>query len=176
MSVPSGLICLRCSTDYPAEDIVTGCEKCRAEGVAVNLKVAYAASAYRNVQGARGFDPEERGVWRYHELLPVSLAHAVWLGEGETGLIHAGALGEALGLEHLYLKNETRNPTGSYKDRMAAVIVARAARRWPRTQRWRGCVVWSSPRRGRHWRSRRRCGRSGRRWWRSRRAHSAGRS
>jgi threonine synthase len=126
MSVPSGLICLRCSTDYPAEDIVTGCEKCRAEGVAVNLKVAYAASAYRNVQGARGFDPEERGVWRYHELLPVSLAHAVWLGEGETGLIHAGALGEALGLEHLYLKNETRNPTGSYKDRMAAVIVARA--------------------------------------------------
>jgi threonine synthase len=94
--------------------------------VAVNLRVAYPASAFRHVQDARGFDPEERGVWRYHELLPARLEHAIWLGEGETPLVHAGALGEAVGLEHLYLKNETRNPTGSYKDRMAAVIIARA--------------------------------------------------
>jgi threonine synthase len=78
------------------------------------------------VQDGRGFDPEERGVWRYHALLPANLTHAIWLGEGETPLTHAGRLGELIGLEHLYLKNETRSPTGSYKDRMAAVIVARA--------------------------------------------------
>jgi threonine synthase len=78
------------------------------------------------VQDGRGFDAEERGVLRYHDLLPISLEHAAWLGEGETPLIHAGALGELVGLEHLYLKNETRNPTGSYKDRMAAVVIARA--------------------------------------------------
>ncbi|MCC7367103.1 MAG: pyridoxal-phosphate dependent enzyme [Chloroflexi bacterium] len=126
MSSPSGLTCLRCSTSYPAEEIVTGCPKCRAEGVAVNLKVTYPNSAFRTVQDSRGFDSGERGVLRYHDLLPISLAHATWLGEGETPLIHAGALGELVGLEHLYLKNETRNPTGSYKDRMAAVIVARA--------------------------------------------------
>jgi threonine synthase len=105
---------------------VTGCSRCRSEGYAVNLRVAYPASAHRAVQEARGFDPEERGVWRYHALLPASLAHAIWLGEGETPLTHAGGLGELIGLEHLYLKNETRSPTGSYKDRMAAVIVARA--------------------------------------------------
>ena len=126
MSSPSGLTCLRCGTSYPAEEIVTGCATCAAEGLAVNLRVAYPASAYRTVQAARGFDPDERGVLRYHALLPIDLAHATWLGEGETPLIHAGALGELVGLENLYLKNETRSPTGSYKDRMAAVVIARA--------------------------------------------------
>jgi threonine synthase len=89
------------------------------------LRVDYPTSALRAVQDARGFDPDERGVWRYHALLPVTLKHAIWLGEGETPLTHAGALGELIGLDNLYLKNETRNPTGSYKDRMAAVVVAR---------------------------------------------------
>jgi threonine synthase len=126
MPSPSGLSCPRCRTGYPAEEIVTGCARCRSEGVAVNLRVEYPASALRTVQEARGFDPEERGVWRYHDLLPASLTHAIWLGEGETQLVHAGALGKLLGLDKLYLKNETRNPTGSHKDRMAAVVVARA--------------------------------------------------
>jgi threonine synthase len=126
MASPSGLTCPRCGTGYPAKEIVTGCARCRSEGLAINVHPTYAASAFRGVQEARGFDPEERGVWRYHELLPASLAHAIWLGEGETPLVHAGALGSLIGLDNLYLKNETRNPTGSYKDRMAAVIVARA--------------------------------------------------
>jgi threonine synthase len=126
MTSPSGLTCPRCGTGYPPEEIVTGCARCRSEGFAVNLRSTYSASAFRGVQEARGFDPEERGVWRYHELLPASLSHAIWLGEGETPLVHAGALGALVGLDNLYLKNETRNPTGSYKDRMAAVVIARA--------------------------------------------------
>src|SRR6266536_2567074 len=126
MTAPSGLTCLRCGTGYPADDIVTGCARCRSEGFAVNLKVDYPTSALRLVQDNRGFDPDERGVWRYHPLLPVKLEHALWLGEGETPLTYAGGIGELIGLDNLYLKNETRNPTGSYKDRMAAVIVARA--------------------------------------------------
>ena len=126
MTSPSGLTCPRCGTGYPAEDIVTGCPNCRSEGFAVNPRPSYPAGAFRRVQDARGFDLEERGVWRYHTLLPVSLPHAIWLGEGETPLVHAGGLGAVVGLDNLYLKNETRNPTGSYKDRMAAVIVARA--------------------------------------------------
>jgi len=105
---------------------VTGCARCRSEGFAVNLRVDYPTSALRAVQDGRGFDPQERGVWRYHDLLPVSLEHAIWLGEGETPLTHAGGIGALIGLDNLYLKNETRNPTGSYKDRMAAVLVARA--------------------------------------------------
>lgn len=126
MASPSGLTCLRCGTSYPSDEVVAGCGRCRSEGFAVNLRVDYPSSALRAVQDARGFDPEERGVWRYHELLPAGLEHAIWLGEGETPLVHAGALGELVGLDNLYLKNEARNPTGSYKDRMAAVVVARA--------------------------------------------------
>ncbi|MCC6180048.1 MAG: threonine synthase [Chloroflexi bacterium] len=126
MTAPTGLTCLRCGTGYPPEDIVTGCVRCRSEGHPANLRPEYPASAMRAVQDARGFDPDERGVWRYHALLPVGLAHAIWLGEGETPLIHASALAGSVGLDTLYLKNETRNPTGSYKDRMAAVLVARA--------------------------------------------------
>jgi threonine synthase len=133
MTAATGLQCLRCGTGYPPEEIVTGCPTCREQGFAVNLRPTYSQEAFRTVREGRGFDPEERGVWRYHALLPVSLEHAVWLGEGETPLIHATTLGGQLGLDFLYLKNEARNPTGSFKDRMAAVVVARAKAAGART-------------------------------------------
>jgi threonine synthase len=126
MSAPTGLTCLRCGASYPAADIVTGCSRCRSQGHAANLTVTYGGDARRRVLDNGGFDPDERGVWRYHALLPVDLAHAIWLGEGETPLIHATRLGARIGLDSLYLKNEARNPTGSYKDRMAAVAIGRA--------------------------------------------------
>ena len=126
MSAPIGLECLRCGMEYPADYGMIGCERCRAQGHGVNLAPTYDGSALRLVLDHGGFDPGERGVWRYHPLLPVDLRRAIWLGEGETPLIQATALGERLGLDRLFLKNETRNPTGSYKDRMAAVLVARA--------------------------------------------------
>lgn len=125
MTAPTALRCLRRGHEYPPDDVVTGCERCRAEGHPVNLAPTY-ARAHRQVLDAGGFDAQERGVWRYHALLPVDLAHATWLGEGETPLVHATTLGARLGLDALYLKNEARNPTGSYKDRMAALVVARA--------------------------------------------------
>ncbi len=126
MVSPSGLSCLRCGKRYPPDDIVTGCDQCRAQNHGANLSVVYDPSVQREVLEAGGFDPDERGVWRYHTLLPVELGHAIWLGEGETPLVRAINLGAELGLDALYLKNETRNPSGSYKDRMAAVLVARA--------------------------------------------------
>ena len=51
---------------------------------------------------------------------------AVSLGEGMTPLLHAPALGRRLGLERLYLKDESRNPTGSFKDRLASSAVSMA--------------------------------------------------
>ncbi len=126
MSAPEALICLRCQAELPPADTVTGCPDCRGQGRAANLTVSYDAGAYRTVRDAGRFDPDERGVWRYHELLPVNLAHAIWLGEGETPLTRATNLGAHLGFTNLFVKNESRNPTGSYKDRMAAVLVARA--------------------------------------------------
>ena len=65
------------------------------------------------------------GLERYCPLLPTE-GHLPSLGEGNTPLLRARALERALGLEELYLKNETLNPTGSFKDRGAVVAVARA--------------------------------------------------
>ncbi|HVH28782.1 MAG TPA: threonine synthase [Vicinamibacterales bacterium] len=65
-------------------------------------------------------------MWRYEEVLPG--APPVTLGEGMTPLIHAGRLGERIGLSNLYIKDEGLNPTGSFKARglSAAVTMARA--------------------------------------------------
>jgi threonine synthase len=67
-------------------------------------------------------------IWRYREFLPVQDPHAAKsLGEGFTPLIHAARLGEKLGFDTLYIKDESRNPTGSFKARGMAVAVARAS-------------------------------------------------
>ncbi len=66
-------------------------------------------------------------MWRYYEFLPISSKeNVVSLGEGGTPLIKAKRLGEKLGLKNLYLKDETRNPTGSFKDRAMSVAVSMA--------------------------------------------------
>jgi threonine synthase len=67
-----------------------------------------------------------RDIWRYEELLPVQQRFSVRLGEGGTPLIHAKRLGEKLGMQNLLLKDETRNPTASFKDRAMAVGIAKA--------------------------------------------------
>jgi threonine synthase len=66
-------------------------------------------------------------LWRYRELLPViQESSVVSLGEGFTPLLHARRLGEKIGLCNLYLKDESVNPTGSFKARGLAVAVSMA--------------------------------------------------
>ena len=67
------------------------------------------------------------GVWAWFDLLPVRDRRAVVsLGEGNTPLLAAPRLGASIGVGTLLLKDETRNPTGSFKDRMLAVGISRA--------------------------------------------------
>ena len=67
-------------------------------------------------------------LWRYREMLPVQdTSSIISLGEGGTPLVHAGRLGEQLGLAHLFIKDESRNPTASFKSRGMAVAVSMAA-------------------------------------------------
>jgi threonine synthase len=69
----------------------------------------------------------EADLWRYSELLPIRDSNAqLCLGEGGTPLIHARRLGETLGHENLFVKQEGGNPTGSFKARGLAVAVSRA--------------------------------------------------
>jgi threonine synthase len=72
-------------------------------------------------------EPDLPGMWKYFPMLPLTERSAiVSLAEGGTPLLGAGRLAEMLGLRDLTLKDETRNPTGSFKDRMLAVGIARA--------------------------------------------------
>jgi threonine synthase len=66
-------------------------------------------------------------LWRYREVLPVEHEkHVTSLGEGWTPLVHARHLGEQLGMPHLYIKDESLNPTASFKARGMAVAVSMA--------------------------------------------------
>ncbi|MCB8966069.1 MAG: pyridoxal-phosphate dependent enzyme [Ardenticatenaceae bacterium] len=64
-------------------------------------------------------------LWRYRDLLPVqNHANIVSMGEGWTPLLHAQNLGLMLGHKHIYIKDERQGPTGSFKDRQAAIAVS----------------------------------------------------
>jgi threonine synthase len=66
-------------------------------------------------------------MWRYRELMPlVDGEEPVTLGEGFTPLVHAARLGRALGLDRLYIKDESLNPTNSFKARGLSAAVTRA--------------------------------------------------
>jgi threonine synthase len=66
-------------------------------------------------------------MWRYRELLPVrDDRHRLTLGEGWTPLVHAARLGDELGFQELYIKDESLNPTGSFKARGLSAAVSRA--------------------------------------------------
>ena len=73
------------------------------------------------------FSNREQTYWRYFELLPIEdKSNIVSIGAGMTPLSKAEKLGEKLGLKNLYIKNDSVNPTFSFKDRPAGVAVSKA--------------------------------------------------
>ena len=121
------LVCSRCSKEYNPESNPFMCEN-KDFG---RLDIIYDYSKnYSKTSSSLTKDRlkrrEIRGVWRYWELSPVDRSYAVDLYEGNTPLLKAKWLGELLGLRELYLKDETRNPTSSFKDSSMAIGVAKA--------------------------------------------------
>ena len=117
------LVCSKCGTKYePSKSPVM----CRNRDLG-RLDVVYDYDRVgeridRRALAARNL----RDIWRYEELLPVASQFAVRLGEGGTPLVRSGRLGDKLGMKHLFLKDDTRNPTASFKDRAMAVGSAKA--------------------------------------------------
>ena len=73
------------------------------------------------------FSNREQTYWRYFELLPIeNKSNIVNIGAGMTPLIKADNLGKKLGLNNLYIKNDSVNPTFSFKDRPAGVAISKA--------------------------------------------------
>ena len=116
MANHSAAFCLACSRcDWHGEDAdISRCPTCN--GV---LLVDYADAAI-------GVMPEQPGLWRYASHLPLrDLRFAVSLGEGNTPLLRSVHLEREVGVGELHFKLEGLNPTGSYKDRIAAVGMSR---------------------------------------------------
>jgi len=90
--------------------------------------VAYDLEAARGQVSQSSIKDGPNSIWRYAALLPDPGGEAVDLGAGWTPLRRASRLGEILGLKELWLKDDTRNPTGSFKDRVVSVALSSARR------------------------------------------------
>ncbi len=122
MPFVEGLRCRECARPYPAEALHV-CEFCFGP-----LEVAY---DYEAIKGSITREKVAAGplsVWRYADLLPAS-PDGLDLGAGYTPLVRAERLGAELGLRDLWIKNDTLNPTGSFKDRVVTIALARHAAR-----------------------------------------------
>ncbi|MDA8302311.1 MAG: threonine synthase [Actinomycetota bacterium] len=115
-----GLRCRECARSYPAEALHV-CEWCFGPLEVVYDYEAIAASVSRERIAAG-----PKSIWRYADLLPAGPEGAVDLGAGFTPLLRADHLAAELGLSELWLKNDTVNPTGSFKDRVVSVALTRA--------------------------------------------------
>jgi threonine synthase len=91
------------------------------------MRISYDYALLKNTIDRKAFGSRAPTLWKYKELLPISsVANIVTLGEGWTPLVATRELGPGLGLKRLYLKDETRLPTGSLKDRCATVSISKA--------------------------------------------------
>jgi threonine synthase len=115
--------CPRCPAELPEDQAIGGCPTCLAQGTPVNL-----VPRYQPLDGPVPFDRSQPGLFGWRALLPIAdSTRPVSLGEGSTPLVTAPALASWLGVRSVLVKDESQNPTWSYKDRLAAVAVTKAA-------------------------------------------------
>lgn len=123
MSYVIKLECSRCHRAYEPSENPVMCES----GDMGRLDIYYDYERMKEILTRKTLgERRETDVWRWRELLPVDEDFAVRLGEGGTPLLRAERLGEKYDIPNLYLKDETRNPTASFKDRSMAISVAKA--------------------------------------------------
>ena len=116
-----GLKCRECGRAYPADPIHV-CEMCFGP-----LEVDYNYDVIKQNLSRESIQNGPPSLWRYIDLLPVEGRATIGLNAGYTPLVHAKNLGAQLGLDELYIKNDTVNhPTLSFKDRVVAVALTRA--------------------------------------------------
>lgn len=121
------LRCLRCTRSFPLTLDAYLCSDCGGGGGADDagiLDVEYPPEAYKELRRRVEAGCGRADVFRWEPLLPVGGAGALTLRAGGTPLVAAPRLAAMTGVGDLLLKNETRNPTASLKDRATAVAVA----------------------------------------------------
>ena len=121
MSHVIGLKCRECGTEYPKAPLHV-CEACFGP-----LEVVYDYAAVRRSLSRAAIESRPRNLWRYRELLPIDGDPQVGLHSGFTPLVRADRLARELGVQDLWVKDDSVNhPTFSYKDRVVSVAVSKA--------------------------------------------------
>jgi threonine synthase len=121
MSQVLGLRCRECGAEYPHAPLHV-CDQCFGPLEVVYDYPAIARLLSRDVIAAR-----PRNLWRYRELLPLQQDPVVGPHSGWTPLVRADRLAARLGVDELYVKDDSVNhPTFSYKDRVVSVAVSKA--------------------------------------------------
>jgi threonine synthase len=119
----TGLVCIACGRSYPPGDYQT-CGVCGPGGI---LDARYDYDAAHASLTADSLAGRAQDMWRYRELLPVPDGiRRPDLQVGWTAVREVPRLATAIGIRRLFLKDEGRNPTSSFKDRASAVGVAKA--------------------------------------------------
>jgi len=120
-----GLRCILCGGEYATDETLYTCPRCGVKGI-LDVIYDYDLISRRLTKEKLANNPE-RSMWRYIDLLPIANRelipplHVAW-----TPLYHVKKLGQSLGLKELYIKDDGRNPTASFKDRASAVGVTKA--------------------------------------------------
>jgi len=121
MSYMVGLKCRECGRVYPKE-VIFVCEFCFG-----GVEVDYDYDAIRRVFTKAALANRPKSIWRYRELLPIEGEPTVGLFSGFTPLFRAERLAEVLGVEELYIKDDSvSHPSLSFKDRVVSVALSRA--------------------------------------------------
>jgi threonine synthase len=118
------LTCVQCGKSYAVGDVEYTCPPCGIEGI-LDVEYDYERAARTLTREALASRPATQ--WRYLELLPVPASAVLpHLQVGMTPLYDVPRLAAAIGVRGLQLKDDGRNPTGSFKDRASAVGVVKA--------------------------------------------------
>lgn len=121
------LRCVYCDARFAVGPMSAGCPTCRSATFASGLTPNYDLDGLRRDLGDGPLSEPGEGLWRYRRLLPILRPqHEVTLGEGGTPLIPLPHLAAELNAEQVWIKDESGNPTWTFKDRNAAVTVSKA--------------------------------------------------
>jgi len=120
MGKPSGLVCSRCEETFAPNRLLNVC------GCGAPLLVRYDLAAVRAAWSKQDTAKAEASMWRYAPVLPAEASEAVTLQEGWTPLTQTKRLQQDFGATDLWIKDEGRNPTDSFKARGLSCAVTMA--------------------------------------------------
>ncbi len=124
-STITGARCVLCGETYNIDEVHYTCPKCGDDGI---LDIEFDYDRVKKELTKESLQAnDDRSIWRYMPLLPVSeRKFAPKLQLGWTPLYETKTLGKLLGIENLWVKDDSRLPTASLKDRASAIAIVRA--------------------------------------------------